>query len=585
MTDSEQGSCGILAMNRRAASVVPALAILLLAAVAATQSAQAQNFTTLATIGGNVAPGGLVQDAAGSVYGITCCGGSGFGTVFKVDPAGTMTVMYSFTGGADGGGPKGNLVLDGAGNIYGTTVGGGPSGFGTVFKLDPSGTETTLYSFTGGADGAQPGGLVSDAAGSLYGTTFSGGIIVGTWCPGHNGCGTVFKLDTSRTETTLYSFTGQAGDGMNPLGNLVLDAAGNLYGTTVANGPPGKIFKLDPSGAETIVYTSPSYSGEPSGGLALDTAGNIYFTKSSGSHCTVCGGAVLKLNSAGAVTGLHGFAGPPDGLWPRGLVLDQAGNLFGTTLEGGTGSCTLGNPPAQVGCGTIFEIDAAGNETVLYSFTGQAHGEFPTPSLILDAAGNLYGTTSNTVFKFVPPPPPSPDFSLSATAFAPGSVSPGASSTSTVNVAAVNGFSGSVAFTCSVTPMPALAPTCSIQPGSTNPGTPATLTVSTTAPGGALISRHGSEFLYALWLPLIGLVATGVGLGSDQDTRKKMLTTVALACLLFAGLASQVACGGGAVAPPPLGGTPAGTYTITVSGVDASGALKHSTPTLLLTVR
>jgi len=152
-----------------------------------------------------------------------------------------------------------------------------------------------------------------------------------------------------------------------------------------------------------------------------------------------------------------------------------------------------------------------------------------------------------------------------------------------VNVAELNAFSGSVCFTCSVTPAPTLAPTCSIKPGSANPGTPATLTVNTTAPGGALLSSHASGFFYALWLPLIGLVATGVGLGSDQEKRKKILTTAALACVLFAGLASQVACGGGSNGPPPppVSGTPKGLYTITVNGVDGSGALKHSTSTML----
>ena len=557
------------------------LALAIVAAVITTQSAQAQTFTTLANVSGGLSHSGLVQDLAGNLYGTTSFGGSeGFGTVFKVDTTGTVTVLHTFTAGADGAFPIGNLVLDAAGNLYGTTtISYSPPGSGTVFKLDPTGTLTVLYNFTGGADGGQPGGLVSDPAGNLYGTASSGGITVGPYCA--SGCGTVFKVAPSGIETTMYSFTGQAGDGAVPTGNLALDAAGNIYGTTCACGPPGKIFKVDPAGTETIVYSSPGYSGEPTGDLVLDAADNIYFPKTSGSRCTtVCGGSVNKLDSAGVATTLHGFAGSPDGRTPYRLVLGQSGNVFGTTFEGGTGSCTTGNPPVQVGCGTIFEIDGAGNETVLYSFTGQADGKSPTASLIVDAAGSLYGTTSSTVFKFSPP---GPDFSLSATAFTPGSVSPGASSTSTVSVVALRGFGGAVAFTCSVAPMPKLAPTCSIQPGSTTPATPATLTVKTTAPGGALLSSRDSGFLYALWLPLIGLVAMSARLGSDQGSRRKILTTVVLACLLLAGLASQVACGGGAAGPPspPVSGTPAGSYTITITGTYAAGSLTHSTTTML----
>jgi hypothetical protein len=175
------------------------------------------------------------------------------------------------------------------------------------------------------------------------------------------------------------------------------------------------------------------------------------------------------------------------------------------------------------------------------------------------------------------------DFSLSATALAPAAVSPGASSTSTINVVAdANGFFSSVALTCSVTPTPALAPTCSISPSSVMPGTAATLTVRTTALTAAVMSssRDSGQF-YALCLPLIGLVATGGGFGSKKGSRNGKLTAAALTCMLFAGLILQVACGGGGSPSGGSSGTPTGNYTITVTGTYATGSLVHTTPTML----
>jgi uncharacterized repeat protein (TIGR03803 family) len=170
--------------------------------------------------------------------------------LYKVDPTGKETVLYSFAGGFDGAFPYAGLVRDVAGNLYGTTVYGGisracPSGCGVVFKLDPTGKETVLHSFAGGADGGNPlAGLVRDTAGNLYGTTSYGGDLSG--CGGF-GCGVVFKLDPTGTETVLYSFTGGP-DGGHPWAGLVLDAAGNLYGTTYYGGASGQgvVFQLTP---------------------------------------------------------------------------------------------------------------------------------------------------------------------------------------------------------------------------------------------------------------------------------------------------------------------------------------------------
>lgn len=184
--------------------------------------------------------GRLVRDPAGNFYGTTLAGGgSDQGTVFKLDTTGQETVLYAFTGGDDGGYPYAGLVLDKKGNLYGTTYVGGAFGQGTAFKLTTSGKEIVLYSFTGGADGGNPTApLLRDGKGNLYGTTYYGGTF---------NAGVVFKLDPSRTETVLHSFD-YANDGGYPVAPLIRDAGGNLYGTATAGGASnhGTVFKLIP---------------------------------------------------------------------------------------------------------------------------------------------------------------------------------------------------------------------------------------------------------------------------------------------------------------------------------------------------
>lgn len=180
---------------------------------------------------------GLLRDPEGNLYGTTYGGGTyGYGTVFQVAPNEEEKVLYSFTGGADGADPFGNLIADSNGNLYGTTPGGGAFGPGTVFKLDKTGTETVLYSFSGKADGADPnGGLVRDSAGNLYGTTVYGGRLP---CLSNVGCGTVFKVDTAGHETVLHAFGGL--DGALPMDTLIIDKAadsmGQHTGAAVAEG-------------------------------------------------------------------------------------------------------------------------------------------------------------------------------------------------------------------------------------------------------------------------------------------------------------------------------------------------------------
>jgi uncharacterized repeat protein (TIGR03803 family) len=386
-------------MRLRAASAAVALAIVLL--LATSHSAQAQTFTVLYNFTG--APdganpfAGLVRDAAGNLYGTTYTGASsGYGVVFKVDPSSTETLLYSFTGGVDGGSPVGGVVRDTAGNLYGTTQYGGSSGNGVVFKVDKSGTETVLYSFAGGTtDGCGPyGGLVRDKAGDLYGTTPS--------CGASNN-GTVFKVAKNGTEKLLHSFAGGKTDGADPLYTALLrDTKGNLYGVTSEGGSQndGVVYKLSTSGRLTVLH---SFIGGTKDGCfahgtpAMDKRGNLYGTTS---RCgSASDGIVWKVSPKGKETVLHNFAGgSSDGAQAiAGVILDGHGNFYGDTDGGGASDD-----------GTIYELNKKGTLTLLHSFTG-SDGGTPFGGAIRDAKGDLYGTTleggsgkAGTVWKLTP---------------------------------------------------------------------------------------------------------------------------------------------------------------------------------------
>jgi uncharacterized repeat protein (TIGR03803 family) len=191
----------------------------------------------------------LARAPAGNLHGTTNQGGSAdLGVVFLLTPTGTMKVLHSFQGGTDGANPYAGVALDSAGSLYGTTYGGGAANVGVVYKLDTSGHETLLYSFTGGADGANPySGVVLDSAGNLYGTTYNGGA---------SKAGVVYKVSPAGQETVLYTFTGGT-DGGNPYAGVTFDSAGNLYGTAMHGGSAGYyaagvVYKLDPTGQETV---------------------------------------------------------------------------------------------------------------------------------------------------------------------------------------------------------------------------------------------------------------------------------------------------------------------------------------------
>jgi uncharacterized repeat protein (TIGR03803 family) len=370
-------------MHWLATSGVVTLEAMFVSAVIGTPSAHAQAATeavlhSFASPPRGASPfAGVIRDSAGNLYGTTTAGGaSNSGVVYKVNTAGQETVLYSFTGGADGGLPFAGVIRDSAGNLSGTTYHGGASGAGVVFQANTGGQETVLYSFTGGADGGYPNaGVIRDSAGNLYGTTTAGGA--SNW-------GVVYKLDPAGNYTVLYSFTGGENGG-GPYAGVIRDPAGNLYGTTSDGGAAsvGVVYKLNAAGQETVLhtFTGGADGSFPNAGVIRDSSGNLYGTTSSGG--TANAGVVYTLDAAGRETVLYSFTGGADGSFPyAGVIRDSAGNLYGTTLVGG---------PAELG--EVFELDAAGNETVLFSFPGPTDGEWPTAGVIRDPAGNLYGTT------------------------------------------------------------------------------------------------------------------------------------------------------------------------------------------------
>jgi len=308
----------------------------------------------------------------------------------------TYTVLYTFTGGADGGYPYAGVIFDQAGNLYGTTEGRGDvracglfHGCGVVYKLDASGKETVLHTFKGGSDGRQPqwGNLFRDKTGNLFDTTVYGGLSVSDV-----GGGVVYKVSKTGKESILHKFAGGSEDGLEPQTGLIQDAAGTFYGTTAAGGTSvycGTVFKMTKSGKVTVLHSFAGTDGcQPIGGLVMDAAGNMYGLTSSGGSTGL--GTVFKITKTGKLTTMHTFAGQPDGALPLGiLVLDKAGNIYGTTPGGGNPNCTT----AQQGCGVVFKIDTHGKETILHSFLAP-EGGLPYAGLVLDAAGNLYGTTS-----------------------------------------------------------------------------------------------------------------------------------------------------------------------------------------------
>lgn len=373
---------------------------------------------------------GLVADKAGNLYGTTELGGThNQGTVFELSPdsGGTWThrVLYSFAGGTDGAQPHGGLALDSNGNLYGTTNFGGDAnctqGCGTVFKLTHNSdgwAENILYAFTGGSDGREPNArLVLDAHGNLYGTTVLGGHLSST-CD--SGCGTVFRLSPGSTdwaESVLHAFDG-GNDGAAPYAGVTFDAAGNLYGVTYSGGAygGGTVFKLasgsEASWTKRVLYsfTGRSDGKNPLADLILDAAGHIYGTTFQGGYQGRYGLVFELLSSPSGAWQhkiLHTFYDAPAANPMAGLVFDRAGNLYGTTTLGANLSACGG------GCGTLFKLtpSASGSWTygIPHLFGRGTDGYHPSGQLTLGRDGYLWGTTqaggshgAGVVFRITP---------------------------------------------------------------------------------------------------------------------------------------------------------------------------------------
>jgi uncharacterized repeat protein (TIGR03803 family) len=336
---------------------------------------------TGANDGGNP-PCGLISGGKGlfsaktRFYGTTQIGGtSDLGTVFAVGTTGFETVIHSFAGGSDGAYPLASLIADSMGNLYGTTEEGGAYGFGVVFELTPGGTETILHSFAGGSDGAYPfASLIMDGAGNLYGTTLLGGT---------GGDGTVFEVSAG-TESVLHSFAGS--DGAYPAASLVMDGAGNLYGTTSEGGAStncsggcGTVFELA-GGTETVVHSfSGSDGATPEAAVIISGGANLYGTTQAGGANGA--GTVFEISGKHKELVLHSFGAGSDGAYPVSAIIKKSGYFYGTTFGGGTN-----------GSGTVYKLpDKGGADTVLYSFTGGSDGASPEGGVLYEG-GSFFGT-------------------------------------------------------------------------------------------------------------------------------------------------------------------------------------------------
>ena len=409
-------------MESRRGSRSASTSLVLTAVIAFTATAWAASTTKLIYSFGGSADGEytdteLVTDSAGNLYGTSVQGGIfGGGTVFQVSPSGVHTVLYDFTGGADGGEPYKGVTLDAQGNLYGTAVtGGGGScegGCGVVFKLTNTGgtwTQTVVHTFTGGSDGSGPGSPVAiDKHGNIWGTTPTGGA---------NGVGVVYQLTPDGTggwkAHVIHAFTGGNDGSGGSASRFLIDASGNLYNVCTVGGAYGFgiVYELSPNQGKWKFTTLYAFKDQPDGaspygGVISDAAGNLYGTTYYAGVYDL--GTVYKLthnNGKWTESVLYSFKGGLDGASPiSSLVADASGNLYGTTSDGGAASCV---------CGVIFKVSRAATgkwtETVPYRFLGTPNPGFAYNGMVRNSDGNLYGATvhggngnDGAIYKFTP---------------------------------------------------------------------------------------------------------------------------------------------------------------------------------------
>jgi len=397
MTDRKQLRSATSRSRRLAVATFAAVLVLTLAAQTAPAQTYTVLYTFQGQADGGFPNVGVYRDSAGNLYGITNtagnrsdCNNFGCGTVYKLAPSGQLSVLHTFTGGVDGwpNATWGALIPDPAGNLYGVASIGGLHNNGVAFRITPAGAFTVEHTFPSAPnDGLGPQySLLRDTTGLIYGTTFGGGT------NGINGYGTVFGLTKVGfgADVVLHSFEG--GDGAYPQGDIASDGVGNLYGTAGSGGSRGcgTVWKMRTTGHYTVLYNfTCAPDGYLPGSVVLDAQGNIYGGTSEGGDARACPafgcGIIFKISPSGQETILHTFHNT-DGAVPNELMFDPQGNLWGTTAGGGANDQ-----------GTIFKITTSGTFTNEYNFEGGMNGGVPYSGLVQDSNGNFYGTTGGGI--------------------------------------------------------------------------------------------------------------------------------------------------------------------------------------------